>query len=598
MKTCIEYRYRVRIFGETGRRAVELPSLPMGVYGIDGRTVFPDGKVILFNQVKDFASKTISVGSFEGKQTVLIPPGVNSDCVVEMTWREPSASKWRSLPARMENSHIFDLAGAFPTMESVVALPDKSYALAHLALPTSTVKPEKSVEGGYRVYTFRNVPAKEEVPYALEVTREFPRFVVFDIPVDLWNASKAGPANFWKVAGSQYLKNLFIGMANKGQTYRALERELWEGISGSPTEQAAALMVKLDGRIKNLSTATVAELTAMSRAGWDGVGNVSDLEATAQRGATTGVGMTVLYFNLLLDRGIPAKVILVADRNERIFEFNLPDVGQFRSSIVQIEEPGKPPLRVQPSLRYAPPGMVHPSYQGAPGLLLDPNGWGVSTVQVSAQAGGLNVRRFAVEVFPGEDSDRFTLAATFTGYPEWAERESYLPLESSGQVKRLKERLEGGLPNATLTKVEVRGAQDSKVPFSWRVEGRLEREDRRLRKVRPFPGVPTTLAIPESLPAKRTDPILVPYLRVQESTSTVHIPMGWKCLGSEDFERTNRFGSVSWSTKPGSNGTLVVRLKVEVRAFFEPSSTYEEFKDFLGWVKEASGRVLAFEETL
>lgn len=86
----IEHLVRIRVLSEAGRAGAELRDLSPLATQIQGRTNYRDGTFVRFDKRKDLAEKEISPdGDRVHKVRVLVPPGVTSDCVVELTSSPP-----------------------------------------------------------------------------------------------------------------------------------------------------------------------------------------------------------------------------------------------------------------------------------------------------------------------------------------------------------------------------------------------------------------------------------------------------------------------------------------------------------------------------
>lgn len=80
------YAYRVRIFSERGIAAAEFKSFPAGTSGLEGRVAYPDGSEMRFSSEKDFHARTLLASRFlDVKTTVLVPPGLTDNCVVDLS---------------------------------------------------------------------------------------------------------------------------------------------------------------------------------------------------------------------------------------------------------------------------------------------------------------------------------------------------------------------------------------------------------------------------------------------------------------------------------------------------------------------------------
>lgn len=599
----VEYVYRVRILSEAGKAAAEFDEFPDKAHDFEGRTVYPDGREVVFNKRKDFQSKIAAkVGGSEFKRTVVVPPGLSTDCVVELRWKESADSNpnphWvNPLPARMGLSTEWRLSHPYLTKELIIEVPT-SFPWSYQVFPSRSFRPEMSEKGGYRTFTFRDLPAVEEIPYGLAVTRDVPKFTVFFQPENLRFYLPKGPEAYWKGAARIYFQDIFSSSLTKGRSYDALLQELSAGLPAEPQAQAFQLLMRLQGRIRNASWPTFEEKEKETKKESEEGYETEDLGAIARAGVTDSTGMTHLYFTLLKDRGLNPKIGAVADRDLRLFQMDHMDVFQFNRHMMIVEEAGKPPLWLDPTLRYSVPGLIHPDFQGTPALVIDPKDWSVGRQVVPVQSQAFNLSTFTYTLDPQEDALGFKMSASFQGYPEFQERTRFMHLEAKEQNRQLKEDLELNLKNASFSRVEVQHAQDPKSNLSLVAEGQLEQEPQRRREIYPFPGMTWPLWIPERWPDVRKDFIVIPYLRTQSATSVFKLPKGYAIGEFIPYERSNRFGKVRWAViHQEGQDDVKVELKVEIASLLEGPDSYDDFRVFLGWVRDVCGRSIYIEKS-
>lgn len=596
--TYLEFTYRVRVLSEAGLGAVELNAFSSDCYDFEGRTTYPDGRSIVISKAKDFQTKTALETAFgDVKQTKVVPPGVNGDCVVELRWRESADHKRQSpLPKRWGYSENWRFGNPFFTQLSVLEIP-VNFPYAYQVRPSRTHEPHIETKGSVHVVSFRDLPAVEPIPYALATARDVPWASFYYQPHRLNLFVTSGPEAYWKNAVDSYFKGYLDRDVKKGKAFRALCAELSAGLPAAPQAKAYQLALNLDARIRNTSQATFEELGKRSKDHEEP--DRQDLEASAKQGETDEEGMGLLFFHLLKSQGIHPKVALVAQRNQRLFSFQQMNAFQFSRQIYGVDEPGKETAWYDPGLRFANPGLIHPDYQGTSALQIDSRDWSVATVNLSAQPALTNIIKLDYALDLQEEADVFKLKQQFSGAPDLYQRKSYLALEAKEQNRLLKEEMERKITQAQITRAEVQNASSPKENISFLVEGRLEREAGRRRVVDPFPGMAAALWIPDDLPEKRTVPILIPYLRVQLAVSTFKLPQGYRLGALAPFQKKNTCGEVNWvatvTSKEGVDEVKVV-LRVDVAGFFLDPSAYGEFRDFLGWVRGAHGRALVLEK--
>lgn len=586
-----DHVYRVRVFAEAGREAAEIEDLPARADHVKGRTVYPDGRQVLFNSRKDFAERRIESGNGERRKTHLVAPGVTGDCVVEFMWSEPADGLVRGLPDRYSRGlyGAWTLTNPFPTQVAVVEVA-KPFPLAWALNPGTAGAPEVQESWSRKRLTLKNLPALEVPPYGLLPTLRVPSLVLFWQPPDVGSTVSNGPEAYWEEAILQHYKPDYEDSIDKGGAFKALAMDLTAGLPSSPTKAAVELLERLDARIANLSHATFSEAAALPKDFWKDF-EAKDLAKAAKTGRTNGHGMRLLFYHLLKAAGLKPVIAKVPDRETTLFDWNHLNLWQFHADLIGIEEPGAGMLWFDPSLRFATPGVVHPDYTAVPALIIDTGTWKGRRGGVGGLGAGANIRRYAYTLDLSEEGDRFEVNSEFSGYPEYVERDRYMALEPKEQVKLLKERFEKTMKNLAVESTDVKNTSSAKTSVTWRLKGLLERESGRKRVVDPFPGMPWPLWVPAKLEEARTAPIVLPYLSTQLATSTFQVPKGYVMAPHAELKQQNAFGRVFWvPTYDAASGTGKVVLRVEVTALSAPASQWAAFRQFLGWIEDACRR--------
>ena len=589
----IEYTYRVRIHGESGIPAAGIADFPTTAYDISGRTVYPDGRVVSINSRKDFAERVIEQGMLKERRIHLVAPGVTSDCVVEMHWMEKADGPFWGLPRRYENGlyHKWIFSGPYPIRELVLELP-KSFPLAWSLKKNSGVHEDYSETSTYRRICLRELPAMSPEPFALFPMRFPISLLLFHQPEILAATAKKGPDAYWEDASQILYRKAFEDQVKAGPTFDRWVSELRTQLTGSPAKRASDLMILLQQRVLNASMPSRAERAALPKDFWAEL-RPRDLDRVIREGKTSAHGMQILFFHLARALGLKPRVAQVQDREQGVFEWTHLNPWQFTHLLIGIEDPESGLTWFDPALRFATPGVVHPDFTGVPALILDGATWKPSKDVIGGLQPAANFRRYTYDLKVGDAEDEFSMKAEFGGFPEYAERYRFLSLEPSEQEKVLKESFVNLLRQAAVGRVEVLHAQDPKARVSWSVAGTMEVEVGRIRKIVPFPGMPSALDIPEKVEENRSTMIVLPYLSTHIGISTMTLPEGWTLENPEAFRRENAFGAVFWipSYDPATRKVKVV-MRVDVLQMGAAPEAWNAFRAFLGWIQEASGRAL------
>ncbi|WP_316413739.1 hypothetical protein [Mesoterricola silvestris] len=590
-----EQTLRVRILSQAGMAAVEITDLPPNLLSLEGQVTQPDGKVQVIGRREDFlVRKVVSTADGSVQEGVLIPPGVTADCVVEVRWREATergraeASRMSfedkgHLPERCGDFYFWSLGSAYPTQ---VALVQRSREMAWPFLFFSTngyAMAEGSGSMG-STYLFRNLPALPSAPFSLDVQRPVPK-VLFYRPIDGLSYLAKGPAmDYWQKVVDLAYKNWFLVKVAKGEAYRTFSAELRKDLAGGPRERARTLAERLAKRTVNLDQLLYDEkpdLLARHAVDEDGVSN---LNYAAKTGFVDNNGVEKLLFHLLLDEGLKPKVALVADRRQWVVNPEVRTPFQFTHQLLGVEEPGQPILWLDPLGRMVPAGEVPYYYQGTKALTFDGVNWKAGFQEIRFSPAADNGREFAFQVDLTEEVGKVRVEASFKGAPAFQARRSLGKQSPTQREAWFKGTLEkGGL---TVTRTEVAHALDLSKPLVCTAEATLPVEPGRILKVNPFPGMDAALFLPASLAQERLDPIILPFMGIQEARSTVKVPRGYVLPAPVVRVKSTQWGTVLLEVRQDpASGDLTARMKASTLSAYNLPAAYGSLKDYLQAVR-------------
>lgn len=591
-----EQSYRLRILSEAGKAAAQFQPLHERAFDIEGRTVTRDGKVVTFNSRKDFQTKSVVETRWSKVQsTLIVPPGVTDDCVVEFRYKVPynfmEQTGWGSL-GKMST---WWLAEAYPVKTYTVEV-DKLFAWAWSFQGAPGVGVTKGERSGGTTVTLHNVPEVKPLPYSLASARPVSRLTAFPNPPGLAMAASQGTEFYWKVLGNDFWKPYFTRDIDRGRAYRALSEQLRAGISSEPQKAAAEILLRLGTTVRNVSHRTTEERIAFPNDPAPSDINSRDLDVAAKRKLTDDTGFQHLYFELLKDAGIPTLVGLVADKDVRIVNPRQPNFQQFTHIIFGIEEAGKPTAWMDPTLRFAEPGLIHEGYQGTVALTYDSNNWAPKFTNVTVHPREVNRREFEYRLTITPEEEQITLNASFHGAYALRERESFMEIDPQAQAKALRDHFEELSKDLVIQKALVADLMDPKKAPRWQAVATIERELGRRAEVQPFPLMPWPLYIPDQFDLIRFEPISLPFLSTHKATTRFKIPAGYKFLPGDPIKQENDFGRVEWRAEMTPDGEALVAMECTVETTSARTSDYRAFKIYLGWIQEACQRQIVLEK--
>jgi len=594
----VEHAYLIRVMNEQGRNAVEFQKFPANS-SIEGRTVRKDGTETPFKAVADFQAKALVETEKIALNSISVtPPGLSANCVVQIQWSEPAS--FSMLPRGWDYvrtvDRIFSLATRVPTRRlEVEVFDDLAWAYDLQTGPRGAIiKNEK----GFRRATFTDLPAYEWVPYSEESAKDNPRFVLYQQPEFLMREAALGQSAYWKkVANTQY-RPFYERKFQFGKSWGGFSEEMRQGLPTSRQEAAVELQRRLSARILNLNDLTFEEKAARTEKQNNWKLDPADFSEALKKGETSHSGITLLYWVLLDAANIPAKPVLMVDRRVRRLRLKQCNYAQLEDWFLMIEEEGRSPIFIDPGRRFVPPDLLQTKYQGTEALAMlpgDPD-WTYKTVQIPVQDGSRNTKVVKVNLQVGGDKDRIRMESTSTGAQEWGERVQWWSMLPADRNRNLKESLERKDPAVQIERASVSAFKSA--PFRWTCEGTREREVSRHLEVRPFLLLDSPLPLPDDLPAKRNERIVLPQLGLWEYQATLTCPDGYSWPVADPIQASNAFGEVSWTINPGtSSSEFQVVFKVRVTTLLAEPVTYPEFKKFLGWVREGFNRTITLSKS-
>lgn len=585
-----EFRLRILILSEAGKAAVQLDPFPGGLFTIEGRVVYPDGRVVEFSKAKDFTEQTVDSSRFSSKRKVLIPPGINAHCILDLRWTIRGSYLWGTRFTR-------GIQRNYPITTLVLKL-SKMSPMGSVLLVPADMRPIVSEDGGYRIYTFKNLPAMEDVPYSHWGLRTWPRLMCFRQPRGLFEYQEKPPEVYWNKGAELVIKPTMDAL-DTGRAYDALSKEILADLPSDPTRKAALILNRLNDKVRNIGWMTAAERAARTKDQDDEYIHSYDLNESAKRGWTNGNGMYFLTLQLFKDANLHPKLLMVTDRDSSSFRYALKDFYQFDDTLIGVPSAdGKAMAWFDPSNRFLPPGIVKPSYQGVWGLQVDLDTWTAKPEIMLSQGKEANQSQDIYDLTVNEDAVHFHLSSSFKGYEDYLARYPYYELDSNEASKNLKENWASSLPSYSITKATVLNASDRNHTVSYEVEGQKDLDGGRRTTLSPFPGKDRPLWVPSSWPSIRTDPIVMFNRSIFASDSTIHLPKGWMVADTTPIRYTSKLGTVTWTCvqeHAAQEEILKVHYDVQIDAAFLPATDEDVLKSFLAAMEEGWSRTVTVE---
>ena len=596
-QTDIEYTLRIRIMSEAGKAAARLAAFSPDLYKFEGRTVYADGKSVVFDSTKDFAEQTAKSGWSEATRKVLVPPGVTSDCVVDLHWIERGSVTYQGGDRGITDAGAWQESAAvrpFPIRDLEVQIFKRAErGFAFVGFGDQTPKIED--KGIYKVYRFQNLPAYEDIPYSLPFAREKASLCIFEQPEALQAASR-DPKTYWSYWATHQIPEWWGTYLKKSGAYKRYLAEFGPGLPADPIQKAAAVVAKIHKDILNIDTLTAEQAKARTKDQDKERIPYGDMDFIVSERWGNTWHIKLLAFQILRDLNLKPRLIFVVDRNRNIYRPDVASVWQFSDLDTFMGIPstdGNGMAWFDPGCLLLPPGTIPEAYQGTPAFQVDSTDWSSKQVTVPVQGAAMNQHGYGYDLKVADGHESIKLDAAFTGGPLWSMRDQYYRLEPAEQEKKLKESFQGVTGGYQIESATVRNAQDPTKVMTLEVQAGKDLDEGRKVDIDPFPGMPIAYRLPDSWPATRSTPIILPLALKQTAVCRIHVPASYKVVVDDNLQQQNAFGTVSWKTTitdEGAGKLVTVEYKVEAAKTLASAQEYEAFKTFLGWVRLGYGR--------
>lgn len=602
----VEHQLRIRVTSEAGIRALKLTDLSGSVFGLEARTVYPDGKVLPYNPEKDALVKENQLGSKDTiKVSQFVVPGVTADCIVDVRWNHWVA--FRSWSYQTYWAWIF--RRSMPVLELRVEQPLKHPWSSNLNLGSQPLPRPLTETPGYNTYVFRDLPGWEEIPFHPSQDERFPRITYFPAP-EMFYENVVRPSQFWS-AFARDIDATLVERLITGPHFKAQSDYFSKDLPKESHALAIELLTRIQEKIQFTDQATEQEVEQFPKEAKEHPFRPEDLEECTKRAYAPSISIFYYLVKTLMKLEVPFKVAISSSRIHPIDMAALHLGYRFKYFVV-LESPGKPPLWLDPSLRFAPPGLILPEYQGTPALLISPQQFEsaqrskgkenrpegerpiVSVVHVPIQQGIYNQVMYRYALACKEEADRFEARIEYAGYPEYLHRLEFLPLSPSSQEKSLRESWNAISNQLVLERAAVRSVLDPRANLQVEVTGSIEEEGRN-RRIAPFPGLSLPIRIPTNWPSTRQRPLQFPFPFLLRASSKIEVPRGWIATLPANIDFKNKIGQVHWEARPtpGEDSQKVeVACHVLLGVMGAPAADYEEVKAFFQSVQESLGRTI------
>ena len=350
---------RIKIFTETGKEKLGTVDIPYfkqtSVSDVAGRTIKPDGSIVLLTKDAIFDRVAAKGGGLKIKQRSFAMPGVEPGAIIEYTWKEVHSDEiaqylplplQRDYPVERLTYHIKPLASPYLHVQ-----------MRTLALNAAQAQFAEEGKGVYSA-TWNDIPAYHAEPFMPPENEARRWMLVYYEPV--YNLS---PEKFWKDLGRETYKTWEAEVKVNSDVKQIAA----QAVNGATTdeEKLKRLLQYCQTHIKNTNSDQV---TAEERQSAKLNHNSAD---TLHRGIGTANDIQVAFIALARAAGYDARLARLGDRGESFFR-PVQLTGYFLRNIDVAVQVNGAWRFYDPSSPDIPAGMLRWQEEGLDALITDP----------------------------------------------------------------------------------------------------------------------------------------------------------------------------------------------------------------------------------
>ncbi|HJV91090.1 MAG TPA: hypothetical protein VJ623_12355 [Holophagaceae bacterium] len=591
---------RIRVFAEEGKAAVQMDGLGLNVVGVAGRTVLPSGEEIPFKQGEDIQEKTFAeLGKVRVRRASITPPGLTSNCLVDLEWREP----YRDPRTRTFQPRELEIAGPFAAREVEIRIRKTLDASWYLASGRE-LKPQSTSDGTHTSIIYRDVPAQPELPLLLEPTRQMPRLRIYDLPGFLWSVAKEDKAQFWNAVAKWRLAWTEPYTFSAEGAFMQLRGKILVNLPEGAQDRARVIYRRVREAIRNVDSESWEEshgtirppeqeyLTYQQRRNllWDGA---KRLDWVVSRGYGNSGDLKGLTLQMFHQAKVPFRVVQTSDMFVNVVRSNLLDPDQFSLDLARVEEVGREPLWLHLGSRWSPPGLLQDRVLGNAGMMWSPSDGKAEFLVLPSSNASENHMDLMVRIEPGPAADTIHWDAEVIGIPAYDWRVSLMSHPDQERRQAIKEILESETLEIGASAPKIEGLMDPERPMGMHLVGHTPSSEGDGSRVNPFPGLKWWMFLPGKAVKTRPEPFFLGFPRSLSATSTVRVPVSLRAKLPAEATWSNAVGSVTWTNlEPLNPSEVRIQVKAELSTMALPATEENRasVREFLGWWQDVLER--------
>jgi hypothetical protein len=525
----LQHYVRIKIFTENGRDKHSKMDIPyisgVKIKDIAARTIKADGSIVELAK-EDIIEKTVvKVSGLKLRTKTFAFPGIEPGAIIEYRWKEVISNA-------SANNLRLQFQRNIPVQSITYHLkPANSAAVDVRAFNMSTPRFEKE-KNGFRVATVTNMPAFREEP-----------LMPPEDSVRSWAMVKYNGLFSLLLGYSMVAAQVNIGFEPYLKVDKEIKNKAAEITAGAntPDEKIEKLFDFVRTNIKN----TQNENSGFTEDDIEKLKENKKPSDTLKRGVGPGIDVNLLFAALCNAAGLEARVALLPDRGQRIFDRNVVIPGAIRPSNIAIRF-GDTWKFYDPGLQYITPGMLRWQEEGVDALIVDESP--VWTRTPLSPPDKSKEKRTATLRLDEDGTLEGEVTVEYTGHLA-VERKRLNDEDSPTQrEENLKEMIKERLSSAELTNIVIENATDPVKPFIYKYHVRVpEYAQRTGKRLFVQPGFFLKGIEPMFSASARRYPIYFHYPWSEEDKITIELPKGY-VLDNADRPSPINAGRISQHT--------------------------------------------------
>jgi hypothetical protein len=505
----LSHYVRIKIFTERGREnhsKVDIPYISgVKIKDVAARTIKPDGSIVELAKDDIIEKTVVKVSGLKLRTKTFAFPGIEPGAIVEYKWKEvisnASANNLRlqfqrDIPVQTITYHIK------PSGSATVDV--RAFNMA---------EPEFQKEkNGFRVATVTNMPAFREEPYMP--------------PED--NVRSWAMVKYYSIFSLLLGYPLLASQVYTGfQPYMKVDKDI-----KAKAEEITAGVINDEEKLEKIFdfVRTNIKNTQDENSGFteDQIEKLKENKKpsdTLKRGVGPGIDINLLFAALANAAGLEARVALLPDRGQRLFDRDVQIPGALRPSNIAVHF-GTSWKFYDPGLQYITPGMLRWQEEGVDALIADERPiWTKTPLSPPEKSKEKRVATLKLDENGTLEGD---VTVEYTGHLA-VERKRLNDEDSPTQrEENLKEMVKTRLSSAELTNIVIENATDPVKPFVYKYHVRIPEYAQRTGKRLFFqPAYFHKGVEPMFSAGTRRYPIYFHYPWSEDDQITIQLPKGY-----------------------------------------------------------------------